>query len=157
LLADCVLDRIWGNRHPHRSWPNCCIFHVGLGPSYPDFSESGCCGLLCSPYSVSYLTQMYFLKLMMHRVVAAAASRLAYLAPVSPHDNPAFKVWISVVCTELQICLSISTACIPCIKPFFEGVEVCTILIVRFGMFTKARTGWCMAGRPVAAARILYQ
>ncbi|KAH7338507.1 hypothetical protein BKA66DRAFT_435277 [Pyrenochaeta sp. MPI-SDFR-AT-0127] len=59
-------------------------------------------------------------------VVVAAAARLAYLAPINSHENPAFRIWISVVCTELQICLSISTACIPCIKPFFEGVEVCT-------------------------------
>ncbi|KAF2815718.1 uncharacterized protein BDZ99DRAFT_121327 [Mytilinidion resinicola] len=56
-------------------------------------------------------------------VIAAAACRLAYLATISPHKNPAFNVWVSVICTEVQICLSISTACIPCIKPFFEGVE----------------------------------
>ncbi|KAI1371398.1 hypothetical protein F4677DRAFT_435952 [Hypoxylon crocopeplum] len=56
-------------------------------------------------------------------VVAAAACRLAYLAPISPHQNPAFRLWISVVCTEVQVCLSISTACIPSVKPLFEAIE----------------------------------
>ncbi|KAF2740753.1 hypothetical protein EJ04DRAFT_507770 [Polyplosphaeria fusca] len=56
-------------------------------------------------------------------VIVASACRTAYLAPVSPHNDPAFSVWKSVVCTEVQVCLSILTACIPCIKPFFEGVE----------------------------------
>ncbi|KAI2639144.1 hypothetical protein GGS26DRAFT_544163 [Hypomontagnella submonticulosa] len=56
-------------------------------------------------------------------VIAAAACRLAYLVSISPRQNPAFSLWIPVVCTEVQVCLSISTACIPSVKPLFEAVE----------------------------------
>ncbi|OAK94688.1 hypothetical protein IQ06DRAFT_381844 [Phaeosphaeriaceae sp. SRC1lsM3a] len=56
-------------------------------------------------------------------VIVAAICRLTYLVPINSHNSPAFHAWIAVVCTELQICLSISSACIPCIKPFFEGLE----------------------------------
>ncbi|KAF2790302.1 hypothetical protein K505DRAFT_364839 [Melanomma pulvis-pyrius CBS 109.77] len=56
-------------------------------------------------------------------VIAAAACRVAYLAPTSAHNNPTFALWKSAVCAEVQICLSISTACMPCIKPFFAGIE----------------------------------
>ncbi|ORY10111.1 hypothetical protein BCR34DRAFT_470418, partial [Clohesyomyces aquaticus] len=56
-------------------------------------------------------------------VIGAALARLVYLYPISPHTNPTFNLWVPVVCTQIQVCLSISTACIPYMKPFFEGVE----------------------------------
>ncbi|CAJ2509238.1 Uu.00g142640.m01.CDS01 [Anthostomella pinea] len=56
-------------------------------------------------------------------VIITAACRLAYLVPVTSYDNPAFRSWIAVVCTEVQVCLSVSTACIPGVKPLFEAIE----------------------------------
>ncbi|KAF2732505.1 hypothetical protein EJ04DRAFT_412911, partial [Polyplosphaeria fusca] len=56
-------------------------------------------------------------------VIGAALARLVYLFPITPHDNPAFNLWTPVICTQVQVCLAISTACIPYMKPFFEGVE----------------------------------
>ncbi|KAF2472389.1 uncharacterized protein BDR25DRAFT_220358, partial [Lindgomyces ingoldianus] len=56
-------------------------------------------------------------------VIVAALARLIYLYPINPHMKPAFNLWIPVICTQIQVCLSISTACIPYMKPFFEGVE----------------------------------
>lgn len=56
-------------------------------------------------------------------VIGAALARLIYLYPVDPHDNPQFHLWVPVICTQVQVCLTISTACIPYMKPFFEGVE----------------------------------
>lgn len=58
-------------------------------------------------------------------VVTAAVCRLVFLIPLSLHDDPTFKLWIPTICTQVQVCLSITTACIPYMKPFFEGVEVC--------------------------------
>ncbi|KAF2790511.1 hypothetical protein K505DRAFT_217606, partial [Melanomma pulvis-pyrius CBS 109.77] len=56
-------------------------------------------------------------------VIGAALARLIYLFPITPHDNPEFNLWVPVICTEVQICITISTACIPYMKPFFEGAE----------------------------------
>ncbi|KAI3333198.1 hypothetical protein F4824DRAFT_472564 [Ustulina deusta] len=56
-------------------------------------------------------------------VVAAAIARLAFLVPISPNDHWAWRSWIPVVTTEVQVCLSIATACIPSVKPLFEAVE----------------------------------
>lgn len=56
-------------------------------------------------------------------VIGAALARLVYLFPVTPRDNPAFNLWVPTICTQVQVCLSISTACIPYMKLFFEGEE----------------------------------
>ncbi|KAF2192970.1 hypothetical protein K469DRAFT_652714 [Zopfia rhizophila CBS 207.26] len=56
-------------------------------------------------------------------VIGASLARLIYLFPINSHDDPEFNLWVPVVCTQVQVCLSISTACIPYMKPFFEGVE----------------------------------
>lgn len=56
-------------------------------------------------------------------VIGASLARLIYLYPITPHDNPAFNLWIPVICAQVQACLSISTACIPYMKPFFENSE----------------------------------
>ncbi len=61
---------------------------------------------------------------MLFSVVAAAIARLAFLVPISPNGNWAWRSWIPVVMTEVQVCLSIATACIPSVKPLFEAVEV---------------------------------
>ncbi|KAF2870022.1 hypothetical protein BDV95DRAFT_71621 [Massariosphaeria phaeospora] len=59
-------------------------------------------------------------------VIGAALVRLVYLYPITPHDNPEFNLWIPVICTQVQVCLSISTACIPYMKPFFGGADPST-------------------------------
>lgn len=56
-------------------------------------------------------------------VIGAALVRLIYLFPVSPHNNPAFALWIPIICTQAQSCLTIVTACIPYVRPFFDTAE----------------------------------
>ncbi|KAI0536259.1 hypothetical protein GGR58DRAFT_475761 [Xylaria digitata] len=56
-------------------------------------------------------------------VAAAATSRLVFLVPISPNGSWAWRSWIPVVTTEVQICLSIATACVPSVKPLFAAVE----------------------------------
>ncbi|KAH7127207.1 hypothetical protein B0J11DRAFT_505914 [Dendryphion nanum] len=56
-------------------------------------------------------------------VIVAALARLVFLFPITPHDNPEFNLWIPVVCTQVHVCLSIATACIPYIKPIFEALD----------------------------------
>ncbi|GAW16741.1 hypothetical protein ANO14919_061780 [Xylariales sp. No.14919] len=56
-------------------------------------------------------------------VAAAAATRLAFLVPSLPHNYWAWNLWRLVVSTEVQVCLSISTACVPSLKPLFEAIE----------------------------------
>ncbi|KAF2657745.1 hypothetical protein K491DRAFT_714208 [Lophiostoma macrostomum CBS 122681] len=54
-------------------------------------------------------------------VVAAALARLIYLYPITPHDDPQFNLWIPVICTQIQVCLAVSTACIPYMMQLFGG------------------------------------
>jgi hypothetical protein len=56
-------------------------------------------------------------------VIGAALARLVYLYPISPHNNPAFHLWIPLIITQVQACLSIVTACIPYVRAFFEPTE----------------------------------
>ncbi|KAK4207918.1 hypothetical protein QBC37DRAFT_392416 [Rhypophila decipiens] len=61
-------------------------------------------------------------------VMVAAASRLAYLLPAIGSGSPATGkssngLWVSVICTQLQVCLSISSACVPSVKPLFQAIE----------------------------------
>ncbi|KAF2258221.1 hypothetical protein CC78DRAFT_587384 [Lojkania enalia] len=57
-------------------------------------------------------------------VIAAALARLIYLFPITPHGNPEFNLWIPVICTQVQVCLSISTACIPYMGIFLKCVDI---------------------------------
>ena len=56
-------------------------------------------------------------------VVGASLTRLVYLYPITPHTNPAFNLWIPVICTQVQVSLSLATACIPYMRPFFYKTE----------------------------------
>lgn len=56
-------------------------------------------------------------------VIGASLVRLLYLYPITPHKSPAFTLWIPIICTQSQACLSIITACIPYVRPFFETAE----------------------------------
>ncbi|KAI1358923.1 hypothetical protein F5Y08DRAFT_320809 [Xylaria arbuscula] len=56
-------------------------------------------------------------------VAVAAITRLNFLSPEGLQEEWAWKVWSLVVITEVQICLSISTACVPSLKPLFEAIE----------------------------------
>ncbi|KAF2438092.1 hypothetical protein P171DRAFT_437174 [Karstenula rhodostoma CBS 690.94] len=53
-------------------------------------------------------------------VIGVALARLFYLYPISPHNNPAFHLWVPLIITQVQACLSIVTACIPYVRAFFE-------------------------------------
>ena len=56
-------------------------------------------------------------------VIGAALARLVYLYPITPQNNPEFYLWVPTICAEIEICLSVSTACIPYIPLFCKGVE----------------------------------
>lgn len=56
-------------------------------------------------------------------VVGSALTRLIYLFPITPHTKPEFNLWIPVICTQVQVGLSIVTACIPYMRPFFYSSE----------------------------------
>ena len=64
-------------------------------------------------------------------VIVATLCRLVYLGRFPTDDAP--DKWIAVVCTQLQICLSISSTCVPYIKPLFEGLEVSLTKLPSFG------------------------
>ena len=56
-------------------------------------------------------------------VIGASLARLVYLYPITPHDSPAFELWIPTICGQVQVCLSIVTACIPFMRPLFVAKE----------------------------------
>jgi hypothetical protein len=57
-------------------------------------------------------------------VAAAALIRLVWLYPITAHDDPEFRLWLPAVLSQTHVCLSICTACIPYMVPFFKGLEV---------------------------------
>ena len=57
-------------------------------------------------------------------VIAATIARLFYIHPATGSASDA--TWIAVnynIVTEVILCISIMTACIPCLKPFLDGFE----------------------------------
>ncbi|KAF2998435.1 hypothetical protein E8E13_000162 [Curvularia kusanoi] len=56
-------------------------------------------------------------------VVAAALVRAVYFYQVTPHSRPEYDLWIATVCTQVHVCVSICTACIPYMVPFFKSLQ----------------------------------
>ena len=56
-------------------------------------------------------------------VVAAALVRALYLYQVTPHENPEYDLWKATICTQIHVCASICTACIPYMVPFFKSLQ----------------------------------
>ncbi|KAF2279767.1 uncharacterized protein EI97DRAFT_440060 [Westerdykella ornata] len=56
-------------------------------------------------------------------VISVALVRLVYLYPITPHDKPEFKLWVPAICSLVHVSLSISTACLPFMKRFFDAGE----------------------------------
>jgi hypothetical protein len=55
-------------------------------------------------------------------VLSVALVRLVGLYPLKPHDIPQYRLWIPAITTQVQVCLSICTACIPYMVPFFKSL-----------------------------------
>jgi hypothetical protein len=58
-------------------------------------------------------------------VAAAALVRLIWLYPITPHNDPGFRLWLPAILSQAHVCVSICTACIPYMVPFFKGIEIC--------------------------------
>ena len=56
-------------------------------------------------------------------VIFAAVVRAFYFYQVTPHADPVYDIWISTVCTQVHVCISICTACIPYMVPFFKSLQ----------------------------------
>ncbi|KAH6629213.1 hypothetical protein C7974DRAFT_183164 [Boeremia exigua] len=56
-------------------------------------------------------------------VVSAALVRAIYLYRVTPHGTPEYDLWISTICTQVHVSVSICTACIPYMVPFFKSMQ----------------------------------
>ena len=54
-------------------------------------------------------------------VAAAALARLIWMYPVTPRYNRQHQLWIPIIISQIQLCLSISTASIPFMVPCFRG------------------------------------
>ncbi len=56
-------------------------------------------------------------------VVGAALVRAIYMYQITPHGNPEYDLWIATVCTHVHVSVSICTACIPYMVPFFKSLQ----------------------------------
>jgi hypothetical protein len=56
-------------------------------------------------------------------VLNAALVRLILLYPASPHDDPRYRLWAPAIMSQGHICLSIATASIPYMVPFFRRLD----------------------------------
>lgn len=56
-------------------------------------------------------------------VVASSIARLCFLLPYMPSADYTFRVVNADIVTQLVLCMSITTACIPCLKPFLDAFD----------------------------------
>ncbi|KAH8722992.1 hypothetical protein GQ44DRAFT_621643 [Phaeosphaeriaceae sp. PMI808] len=56
-------------------------------------------------------------------VASASIIRLVWLYPITPYSNPEYQLWLSAILSQMHVCLSICTACIPYMVPFFKSLE----------------------------------
>jgi hypothetical protein len=56
-------------------------------------------------------------------VVAASLIHLIWLYPVTPQNIPEYRLWLPAILSQVHVCLSICTACIPFMIPIFKSLE----------------------------------
>jgi hypothetical protein len=56
-------------------------------------------------------------------VLGAALVRLVWLYPITPHNDPPYRLWLPAIISQVHVCLSIGTASIPYMVPFFKGLD----------------------------------
>ncbi len=56
-------------------------------------------------------------------VVGAAVAHLIWLHPSSHYSEPQYRLWLPAIMMQVQICLSICTASIPFMVPYFKNLE----------------------------------
>jgi hypothetical protein len=56
-------------------------------------------------------------------VLVTALVRLVWLYPITPHNDPQYRLWLPTILSQVQACLSIATASIPYMVPFFKGLD----------------------------------
>ncbi|KAL8725749.1 MAG: hypothetical protein Q9166_007149 [cf. Caloplaca sp. 2 TL-2023] len=68
-------------------------------------------------------------------VVVAVIAQLAYFNSANSSDDVPYHLWTEIVCTQVVQSLSIITACVPYLKPFFDSLES--------GMIRSDDLRWC--------------
>lgn len=86
-------------------------------------------------------------------VAAASAVRLVWLHPITPNDRPEYRLWLPAVLTQLHVCISICTACIPYMVPFFKGLDSS----LRRGYSLKSSEFRLDERRPSASSSLWYR
>ena len=81
------------------------------------------CRLRLSVTVCRQLNIMAFILTIRYRVIAATICRLVYLKKGSLTLDPAFSLWLVIICTQVEQSLGIITACIPYLKPFLPRIS----------------------------------
>lgn len=68
-------------------------------------------------------------------VLSASLVRFILLYPATPHSGPQYRLWVPAIMSQGHVCLSIATASIPYMVPFFKGLHS----DLRRTHFTKSR------------------
>jgi hypothetical protein len=56
-------------------------------------------------------------------VLSAAIVRLVLLHPPTPYSEPQYRLWVPAIMSQGHVCLSIATASIPYMVPFFKSLD----------------------------------
>lgn len=86
-------------------------------------------------------------------VAAASAARLIWLHPITPNDDPEYRLWLPAILTQLHVCISICTACIPYMVPFFKSLDSS----LRRGYSLKSSEFRLEERRPSASSSLWYR
>ena len=75
------------------------------------------------PYLVRTLLHVFLNSLIKYSVIGATIAQILYIRKSYRIDDLAFNLWPSAICAQLVQCLSIITACVPCLAPFLDSFE----------------------------------
>ncbi|KAF1936266.1 hypothetical protein EJ02DRAFT_315658, partial [Clathrospora elynae] len=56
-------------------------------------------------------------------VLGVALVRLIWLYPITASSDAQYRLWLPAILTQVHVCLSICTACIPYMVPFFKKID----------------------------------
>ena len=141
--------------HGHRSDYSTPTNSCHLRPQNLSLSKVYCVIMLLRKYSVEIPSppHLHCCANILLRSITATIFRVIYLNKYPASDVA--DLWMAVICTQIEIGISISSTCVPYMRPFFSGLEVCcppsSCLWAATDVFNSLESGGAMSSGVVAS------